>query len=432
MKGFPAGSHQKLGEKVKKDYLNVRGTIDFSEEQTFLYEQLREKAVRCFDLYGYQQLRLPLLEEKGLFIKSVGQDTDIVQTQMMKIEGKDIVLRPEATAQIVRYYLQNRLDKKNSFYKFFYIGPMFRGERPQKGRLRQFNHIGVEAVGSESFYIDAEVVKLAVEILDAVGIERKELQINSLGCSQDKLGLAQIIREGLSKEKKKLCSNCQKRIEKNPLRALDCKMQNCKKITASLNLSKRHLCPGCRNHFNNLLKTLDLLGIEYTFNPYLVRGLDYYTNTVFEIISDQLGSQDALGAGGRYNNLFSRLGGVDLPAVGFALGVERVMLALGSLKKPNLFSSVYIARAGRDLDEQAFLILSELRREKISANCDFRNKSLKAQLRYAQKIGASFVLILGQKEVAKQEVILRDMQSSQQEVVGLEGLVSKIKEKFSS
>lgn len=413
---------------MKGSYFNVRGTVDFSQEQVFTYEKLRKKSIALFKLYGYSQLILPYLEQKSLFIKSVGRDTDIVQSQMMQIEGKDIVLRPEATAQIVRHYLQNRLDRKNSFYKFFYIGPMFRGERPQKGRLRQFNHIGAEVVGSDSFYLDAELIKMSVEIIDSIGINQKNLQVNSLGCKKDKHKLAAYIKSNLLKEKKKLCANCQIRIEKNPLRVVDCKKDSCRKIILSLQLDKNHLCPCCRVHFDSLLNALDSLKLDYIHNPYLVRGLDYYTNTVFEVISDRLGSQDALGAGGRYNNLFNQLGGIDVPAVGFALGVERIMLALGDLCVPKRNFLVFIARA-QELEEQAFALLDVLRSNNLASLCDFRNKSLKAQLRYAQKIGAGFSVILGEDELNSNQVILRDMRNSIQEKVKLDDLVSKIKKK---
>ncbi|MCF7871221.1 MAG: histidine--tRNA ligase [Candidatus Omnitrophica bacterium] len=414
---------------MKRKYSNVRGTIDFSSQQVSLYESLRRKSTNLFNLYGYRQLILPFLEEKNLFVKSVGQTSEIVQSQMMKIEGKDIVLRPEGTAQTVRYYLQHRLDKKNNFYKFFYIGPMFRGERPQKGRLRQFNHIGAEVVGSDSVYLDAEVIILALKIVDSIGLREKQLQINSLGCQEDKRKLSKYIKERLNKQKDKLCPACKKRIVHNPLRVIDCKRDKCKKIVNSLELGKEHLCLDCRNHFNNLIDILDSLGIDYQYNPFLVRGLDYYTHTVFEITSGRLGSQDALGAGGRYNDLFNQLGGVDIPAVGFALGVERVMLALDK-KDQQRRPLVFIARAGKDLEKQGFLLLSELRANHIASSCDFRAKSLKAQLRYGQKIGAELVVILGEDELKANKVVLKDMRKSEQETLELKNLTAKIKEKL--
>jgi histidyl-tRNA synthetase len=295
--------------------------------------------------------------------------------------------------------------------------------------LRQFNHIGAEVVGSDSVYLDAEVIILALKIVDSIGLKKKQLQLNSLGCQADKKKLSKYIKEKLSKQKDKLCSACQKRIINNPLRVIDCKRDKCKRIVNSLKLGKEHLCFDCQNHFNNLLNVLDDLGINYKYNPFLVRGLDYYTHTVFEITSDQLGSQDALGAGGRYNNLFSQLGGVDIPAVGFALGIERVMLALGK-KEQKRHPLVFIARAGKDLEKQGFLLLSELRANRIASSCDFRAKSLKAQLRYGQKIGAELVVILGEDELKENKVILKDMSKSEQETLKLKDLTTKIKEKL--
>ncbi len=410
-----------------KKYSNVRGTIDFSREEVLIFEELRKKSIDLFNLYGYRQLILPLLEEKGLFIKSVGQGTDIAQNQMMQVAGKDIVLRPEATAQVVRYYLQERLDKKNGFYKFFYIGPMFRGERPQKGRLRQFNHIGAEVIGSDSFYLDAEVIKLAVCITDAIGVTEKKLQINSLGCKKDKDKLSAFVQKGLAKKKKSLCLSCQKRIEKNPLRVIDCKRSTCRDISASLGLGRQHLCFSCRDHLDNLFGVLNCLGLDYEYDPYLVRGLDYYTNTVFEITSTRLGSQDALGAGGRYNDLFKRLGNLNLPAVGFALGVERIMLILAEHLKSKEQPVIFVAQTG-NLEEKVFSLLSDLRKNNIACSCDFRQKSLKAQLRYAQKIESNFVIILGEKEFQKDKVILKRMEVGRQEEVELKSLIPKIKE----
>lgn len=401
--------------------------MDFSEDQVKLYQQLVKKAVEFFSLYGYQELILPLLEEKDLFRKSVGQDTDIAQNQMMQIKDKDIVLRPEATAQIVRYYLQHRLDKKNGFYKFFYVGPMFRGEKPQRGRLRQFNHIGVEAVGSDSFCLDAEVIKLAVDIVEAAGLKRKDLQVNSLGCRKDKRALSDKIKKGLKKKENNLCADCRRRLEKNPLRVVDCKKDNCRKEVSFLGLGKTHLCPDCVNHFDSLLKALDALGVCYRHNPYLVRGLDYYTNTVFEITSQELGSQDALGAGGRYNDLFNQLGGINLPAVGFALGAERILLALERKSKPEKAPLVFVARGDNFLEEEALRLLSGLRKKNIACTCDFRKKSLKSQLRYTQKIGADYVIILGRDKLNKGKIILRNMKNSKQEEIKLKELPEKVK-----
>ncbi len=346
----------------------------------------------------------------------MGETTDIVEQQMFKIEGKDIVLRPEGTAQVIRYYLQNSLHKISNFHKFFYTGPMFRGERPQKGRLRQFHHIGAEAIGSNSYYLDAEMIVLALKILDQVGVSKKELKINTLGCNQDKIKFSQYLKEKLSSQKDKLCDDCQRRLDKNPLRVLDCKKEQCRKEVIALNLEQEHICSACRNKFKSLLDLLGDLGIKYVYSPYMVRGLDYYTDTVFEISSEGLGSQDAIGAGGRYNNLIKYLGGPDIPAIGFALGLERVLLALGEKKKEEKLD-VFVAITNQELFTLGANILQQLRDEGLSSDLDYCGKSLKGQMRSAQKKGSRIVVILGEDEVAENAVLIKDMNKSIQKKV---------------
>ncbi|MCF7908834.1 MAG: histidine--tRNA ligase [Candidatus Omnitrophica bacterium] len=413
---------------MKKTYNNIRGTLDFDASQALTFRAISDEAQRIFGLYGYQEIILPLLEEKDLFIRGVGQGTDIVERQMFKIEGKDVVLRPEGTAQVVRYYLQNSLHKKSDFHKFFYVGPMFRGERPQKGRLRQFHHLGAEAIGSDSFYLDAEMILLSLEILDSVGIKEKKLLINSLGCKKDKDAFSRLLKESLTKAKKQLCEDCLRRSEVNPLRVLDCKKEECRKQVKSFigqDGSSNHLCSDCSKNYKNLTNLLKDLGVKYVHEPYLVRGLDYYTNTVFEITSSRLGAQSAIGAGGRYNNLIDALGGPSKPAIGFALGVERILLALDK-KDDQPKVDVFIAIAGEDLREPAFKILNSLRKEGIISDYDYCQKSLKGQLRFAQKNGARYVVIVGDDEFKQGCVLLKDMEKGSQKQVKIGDLCSEL------
>ncbi len=414
---------------MKKLYSNIRGTADFNPQETFTFNQVTQKAKDIFNLFGYQEIILPLLEEKNLFTKSVGQTTDIVERQMFKIEDKDIVLRPEGTAQVIRYYLQNSLHKKSDFYKFSYIGPMFRGERPQKGRLRQFYHLGVEAIGSKSIYLDAEIIVLCLSLLEAIGIENKELKLNTLGCAKDKEEFAKDLKRSLFDRKDQLCPDCRRRLDKNPLRVIDCKNKECKKVVFSLKLGDKHLCRNCKSDFNNLRSLLDSLLIDYTYSPYLVRGLDYYTNTVFEVVSKDLGSQDAIGAGGRYNNLIKSLGGPDIAAIGFALGLERVLLLLEQ-KDSESQIDVYLALADKELRLNAFTLLNKLRKEFLSADFDYCDKSLKAQLRVAQKKEAKFVVILGPQESKDNSVLVKDMKTSKQEKIKIDKLTDFLKLKL--
>ncbi|MBP7088118.1 MAG: histidine--tRNA ligase [Candidatus Omnitrophica bacterium] len=413
---------------MKEKYSNIRGTSDFDVPESSLFSSISQKARTLFGVFNYQELILPLLEEKGLFIKGVGETTDIVERQMFKIEGKDIVLRPEGTAQVVRYYLQNSLYHKSNFHKFFYLGPMFRGERPQKGRLRQFHHIGAEAIGSNSFYIDAEIISLSLQILDAIGVKDKELKINSLGCLSDKVKFTANLKKQLINNKSSLCDDCKIRLEKNPLRVVDCKKEECRKIVATLDLGTVGFCDSCKTQFKNLLSLLTDLGIKYTSTPYLVRGLDYYTNTVFEITSNKLGSQDAIGAGGRYNNLIKSLGGPDIPATGFALGIERILLTLENAAKEQKLD-LFIAVTDNSLLKEGFNIMMKLRQEGISCDYDYCERSLKSQLRFAQKQEAKFVVIIGEREMKDNSLLLKDMQNSTQEVIQLKDLAKVVKDR---
>jgi len=410
---------------MSKTYSSIRGTCDFGPSQSLLFNTIAAKTRGIFRLFGYEEIILPLLEETGLFVRGVGETSDIVEKQMFKVSDKDIVLRPEGTAQVVRYYLENSLQNQSDFYKFCYVGPMFRGERPQKGRLRQFHHLGAEAIGSRSFRLDAEIIWMAVRILDDIGVTEKEVKVNTLGCAQDKQKFAGAIQIGLNAARSQLCEDCQRRLDKNPLRVIDCKNHGCKSVVASLNLGDDHLCAGCKEHFTQVLSVLDKLGIKYTHAKDLVRGLDYYTNTVFEITSSRLGSQDAIGAGGRYDGLIASLGGPQIPAIGFALGMERIILALG--QEPVMPGvSVFVAPMSDDLSGEAVTILQKLRQVGVDADMDYCGKSLKSQLRFAQRKNAKLVVILGDEEWKEQCVILKDMRNNSQDKIKLEFLLDEI------
>ena len=409
---------------MKGYYQHVKGTTDFFSPQTIVFQEIIEKAKKIFRTFGYEEIMLPLLEETSVFVKSVGELTDIVERQMFKIEGKDIVLRPEGTAQVVRFFIEHTLWKEKEFHKFFYIGPMFRGERPQRGRLRQFHHIGGECLGSNLPYLDAEVIKLALLILKECGIGDVELKINSLGCQKDKERWKNNLIKQLQNRKKELCPLCRERLERNPLRVLDCKEKGCRRVVETLKRDV-YLCSSCQEHFKRVLYYLDKLKISYDYSPILVRGLDYYTNTVFEIVSHKLGSQDACGAGGRYNSLVKSMGGPDIPAIGFALGIERMMLLLGKEeKRPSL--KVFVAYRENCLDK-AIEVLNSLRERDIPSQMSYLEKSLKAQLRLAQKSGAEFTIIIGEEELKEGFFTLRDMRKSQQEKIGWSQLLEKIK-----
>ncbi|MDD5348100.1 MAG: histidine--tRNA ligase, partial [Candidatus Omnitrophica bacterium] len=315
-------------------FKRVPGTRDILPDQAPVWQHIEGVSRRIFSLHNYLEIRPPLIEEATLFARSLGEGAEIVRKQMFEIRrDQDIyALRPEGTASVVRAYLENNLDKTLGFVKLYYAGPMFRAERPQKGRLRQFHHIGCEAIGSYGPEIDIEVICLAQALLAAYGIQGYTIALNSLGCAADKKALNSLLKERLQGPLSGLCEDCRDRFDRNVLRILDCKQEGCRRIVDGINIGHDHLCQECARHFETVKHGLDALGIAYEVMPRLVRGLDYYNRTVFEFKHPELGpQQDALGAGGRYDGLVKELGGPETGAIGFAFGVERLLLAGKSL-----------------------------------------------------------------------------------------------------
>lgn len=412
------------------------GMKDILPEEALLWRLIEEKAISIFNLYGYKPLRTPILEESALFNRSLGEETEIVRKQMFEVKrgsSESYVLRPEATASVVRSYLENNLDRTNAFIKLYYMGPMFRAERPQKGRLRQFHHIGVEALGSDSPYIDSELIELAQRILEELKIDGWTIRLNSLGCSSDRQKLKSILRIKLKARLKNLCAECNERYKKNVFRVLDCKNEGCKQVVDTIELRyEDYLCGGCSEHFFIVRKNLERLKINYSLCLTLVRGLDYYSRTVFEITHRGLGAQDAIAAGGRYDRLIAELGGPELGAAGFAFGVERLLLALGTefeAVKPTL--DIFLATLGNSAKERGFALLQKLRKARIASETDYEDKSLKGQMRKANDLAVRFVALLGDDELKKQMIILKDMRSGKQEEIGLDNFVEEIKKRLS-
>ena len=412
-------------------FKSPRGTKDILPEETPHWETIEAKAKNVFAVFGFPEIRTPLFEEAKLFSRSLGDFTDIVQKQMflIKKESDTFVLRPEATASIVRAYIEHDLYNVNNISKFYYIGPMFRAERPQKGRLRQFHHIGAEVIGSLNPYLDAEIIFLAQRLLVSFGISGFVITINTLGCAQDKKKLAGYLKEKLQPHKKLFCQDCRLRLDKNVFRVLDCKNKQCQDIISSLSLCEEHICDECRKHFAQVREGLDILKVPYKVNPLMVRGLDYYTKTVFEITHADLGSQDALGAGGRYDYLVEELGGPARGAVGFALGVERLLLVdkekAQEEVKPIL--DCYCVPLGEAALKKFLSISMELRDAGIRSDLDYLEGSLKAKLRRADKTHAKYCLVIGDNELAKGVALLKNMTQSTQEEVFLNQIVEKIK-----
>jgi histidyl-tRNA synthetase len=410
-------------------YKKVAGTKDILPQEALKWQEIETLGRNILSLYNYKEIRSPLVEEAALFNRSLGQTSEIAQKQMFLIKGKEdtYALRPEGTVSVVRSYIENSLDKTIGFAKLYYIGPMFRLERPQKGRLRQFHHIGVEAIGSNDPNLDVEIISLADNLLKGFSIEGYKIKINSLGCVKDKKELTEDLRKELAIKLNKLCKDCQKRFKTNPLRILDCKSETCQEIVSNLRMRETYLCPECKRHFSKVKQGLDLLRIGYEINPYLVRGLDYYTGTVFEIAHKGLGAQDALGAGGRYNNLVKELGGPELGAIGFAFGIERLLLVMRRASCVMRRDLVYLITLGEEAKKQGLKLLNNLRTEGITCDTDYENKSLKGAMRKANDLNARFTLILGDDELEKKVATLKDMISGEQREIKQEDLVSNIK-----
>lgn len=379
----------------------IRGMRDILPPETSRWQWVESVAREVFDLYGYQEIRLPLLERTELFARSIGADTDIVAKEMYTFpdrKGDSLTLRPEATASVLRAVLENRLEKGAGVKKFFTLGPMFRYERPQKGRFRQFYQINCEAFGVEAPELDVEVILLLMHILKRLLPGKLRLLVNSLGCPgcqvkfKAALGLFLINREGL-------CEDCQRRRTTNALRVLDCKSAHCQGILHNAPVIRNYLCPDCAAHFARVLEMLNRFNIAYELKPKLVRGLDYYTRTAFEVAAVGLGAQDAVAGGGRYNGLAKELGGPDLPAIGFAIGEDRLLEVLPQDFGQDLRPRVFVAALGEPARERAFTLVQELRRKDLAAEMDFEGRSLKAQMSMADRLNAAYVVIVGDKEL---------------------------------
>jgi histidyl-tRNA synthetase len=404
---------------------SIKGFSDVFPEEVETWQRAEAEARRVFRVYNFAEIRIPILEKTELFSRSIGATTDIVEKEMYTFadhddEGALLTLRPEGTAGVVRAYVESEMYKVEPVRKLYYLGPMFRRERPQKGRLRQFHQIGAEALGRGDPYIDAEILLLLNDFFVALRLIEPSLQINSLGCADCRPAFRARLLDFLRQREAELCGNCRRRIERNPLRALDCKEPGCIAATADAPSILDGLCAACRDHFETVQRLLRDTGVAYSLNPRMVRGLDYYCRTTFEWTSNQLGSQSAVAAGGRYDGLVQELGGPPIPGVGFALGVERLVLLLRAQPSPEaagvgLFV-VWLGARGRDW---AFPLVHRLRQKSLSVELEGEARSLKSQMRRADKLKARSVLIVGDDELDKGKVILRDMANKRQEEIGL-------------
>ena len=412
------------------DIQRLKGFRDILPDETPVWQLVERIARGAFERYGYEEIRLPLVEETALFTRSIGEDTDIVEKEMYTFSdtgGTSVALRPEGTASAVRAYLENGLHRTDPKSRLYYLGPMFRRERPQKGRHRQFHQLGAECFGWAEPSADADLLCLLSDFFSDLGLsERVNLELNSLGCLEDRARYREHIRARLSARKEDLCENCRRRIDTNPLRVLDCKSARCRQITEGLPPLPESLCPECSEHFRQVLDLLDAQGLGYSLNPRMVRGLDYYNRTTFELVSGGLGAQNAVAAGGRYDGLVEMLGGPAVPALGFAVGVERLVLLLGDDAASRPAPLAYVIHGSESSLREALLIRRELLRTGVIADIDYEPRSLKAQLRAADRRGARFALILGEDEIASRTVTIKDMANGTQETVSRSEAVFRV------
>jgi histidyl-tRNA synthetase len=413
-------------------YKAARGTTDILPEDQPYWRYVEKAIGEVTGLYGYQRIDTPVFEDTGLFNRSVGQGTDIVEKEMYTFEdkgGNSITLRPEGTASVCRAYLENGMQNLPQPVKLFYQAPIFRYERPQAGRLREHHQFGCECIGDDDPAVDAEIIDMAWRFYKSLGLTGISLQLNSIGDRQCRPAYLNILKEYYAGQADKLCNDCKTRLVKNPLRLLDCKQPSCQAIADAAPASADHLCEPCAAHFNNVQKYLKSLDIPFHVNHRLVRGLDYYTRTVFEFQPEEEGGQSSIGAGGRYDNLIEELGGKPTPAIGFGMGIERIILNLKrkTIKVPPPPSiRVLVASMTDTAKDVAVKLAADLRRAGISAVTAAGGRSLKAQLRQANALGVRFTVILGEDEVKSGTAALRDMAGAQQETLPISELVTRL------
>jgi histidyl-tRNA synthetase len=413
-------------------YQAPRGTSDILPQEQAYWRYLEQMVAHTAQLYGYQRLDAPTFEDSRLFARSVGEDTDIVTKEMYTFEdrgGSRLTLRPEGTAPVCRAYLEHGLKNLPQPVKLYYIASIFRYERPQAGRYRQHHQFGYEAIGDDDPALDGEVIDMAWRFLASVKLKRLSLQLNSIGCKKCRPGYVAALKSYYKSHTQALCPDCKSRLERNPLRLLDCKQEACLKIAESAPKSADHLCPECADHFQQLKRYLELLRLPFTVNNQLVRGLDYYTRTVFEIQPQGGGAQSTLAGGGRYDDLIEELGGKPTPALGFAAGMERIILNLKKQKieaPPLPKPQVFIAYIGEAAKAEAVKLAANLRRGDIGVIQALGDKSLKAQLRQANNLGSSQAVIIGEEELKSGTVIVRDMASAEQKTVPISKLAGEL------
>lgn len=406
----------------------ARGTKDIFGEDAVKYTYISKMAQEIFESYGYTFIKTPIFEETDLFKRGIGEGTDVVEKEMYTFKDRgdrSLTLRPENTASVVRSYLENAIYGKEDVTKYYYNGSMFRYERPQAGRQREFNQIGVEVLGESSPILDAEVIAMSYSLLEKLGITDLEVHVNSVGTNASRTKYREMLLNFLEPMKEELCEDCRMRMEKNPLRVLDCKVDKCKELTKDAPSIIDSLNGEERAHYETVKRYLDIFGVKYVEDSRLVRGLDYYSSTVYEIVTNKLGAQGTVLGGGRYDNLLKQLGDKDIPAVGFAAGVERMMMLLEDYPKNN--PDVYVAWLGEATQEFGLKVAKVLRDNGIKTFVDFNSKGMKSHMKKADKLAVNYCIIIGEDEMNKDVVVLKDFNARTQEEMSLEKAIEIIK-----
>ena len=414
----------------------IKGTNDILPEESNKWQFVESKMLETALQFGFKEIRVPVFEHTEVFLRSVGDTTDVVQKEMYTFDdkgGRSITLRPELTAGVIRSAIEKGLVNGALPQKLCYIGGCYRYEKPQAGRLREFHQFGVECVGASAPNADAEVISLAKSVLDNIGIKNISLEINSIGCPECRKEYHKALKEYFSANAENLCDTCKDRLDRNPMRILDCKSPVCKKIAENAPVVIDYLCDDCRDHFEKVKANLNAMGIDFKVNPKIVRGLDYYTRTVFEFVSGDIGAQSTVCGGGRYDGLIGQMGGPQTPSLGFAMGIERLMMVL-SAQNAELPEAptcdLFIATLGDNAVLKASALCYELRDEGYKAQTDICGRGLKAQMKYADKIGAKFTLVLGDNEVESGKATLKNMSTSETHEIALSEIVEELGEEI--
>lgn len=411
-----------------------RGTKDIVPAEAYKWNYLEGKFRDLCRLYGYEEIRTPIFEHTELFKRGVGDTTDIVQKEMYTFKDRgdrDLTLKPEGTAGVIRAFIENKMYAETQPTKLFYITPCFRYERPQSGRQRQFHQFGVEAIGSDTPSLDAEVISLAMQFLGEAGLKDLTVSINSVGCPVCREEYNQLLKDYLAAKADVLCDLCNDRRDKNPMRVIDCKNETCQANIVDIPLMADHLCENCKDHFSQLKLYLDEMDINYVVDKKIVRGLDYYKRTAFEIISNDLGAQSTVCGGGRYDGLVEQIGGPSgYSGIGFGLGAERLLLTLEAngveIGNPN-HTDIFVVTIGDKAKLKSFSILKDLRDNHISADKDHLDRSLKAQFKYSNKINAKYTIVIGDDELDKDEATLKNMETGDQKLIKISELVEELR-----